>query len=49
MEGVWGSNPHSSTISADLLGDIREGLAELSTDPAQVLSKDEALRLVRGR
>jgi antitoxin YefM len=35
--------------SADLLGDIREGLAELSTGGAQVLSKDEALRLIPGQ
>jgi len=35
--------------SADLLGDIREGLAELSVGRAQVLSKDEALRLIPGR
>ena len=35
--------------SADLLGDIREGLADLSVGRAQVLSKDEALRLIPGR
>lgn len=31
--------------SAALLADVRESLAELAEGPAQVLSKDEALRL----
>jgi len=31
-----------------LLADIREALAELATGDAQVLSKDEALRLISG-
>ena len=35
--------------SAALLSDIRESLAELSTGPASVLSKDDALRLASGR
>jgi prevent-host-death family protein len=35
--------------SEALLADIREALAELATGGAQVLSKDEALRLNRGR
>jgi antitoxin YefM len=35
--------------SEALLADIREALAELATGSAQVLSKDEALRLNRGR
>jgi antitoxin YefM len=35
--------------SEDLLGDIREGLAEIGATGAQVLSKDEALRLIPGR
>jgi antitoxin YefM len=32
-----------------LLADIREALAELATGDAQVLTKDEALRLITGR
>ncbi len=32
--------------SAALLADIREGLSELATGEAPVLSKDEALRLI---
>jgi antitoxin YefM len=32
-----------------LLADIRESLAELAEADAQVLSKDEALRLIPGR
>jgi hypothetical protein len=35
--------------SAALLADIRESLAELNTSAADVLSKDEALRLIRGQ
>ncbi|HEX9035276.1 MAG TPA: type II toxin-antitoxin system Phd/YefM family antitoxin [Streptosporangiaceae bacterium] len=35
--------------SEDLLADIREGLAEISAGGAQVLSKDEAFRLIAGR
>ncbi|MGO9082426.1 MAG: type II toxin-antitoxin system Phd/YefM family antitoxin [Streptosporangiaceae bacterium] len=35
--------------SAALLSDIREGLAELGTADAAVLSKEEALRLISGR
>ena len=35
--------------SEDLLADIRDGLAELSTGGGQALSKDEALRLIPGR
>ncbi|HEY6275836.1 MAG TPA: type II toxin-antitoxin system Phd/YefM family antitoxin [Streptosporangiaceae bacterium] len=35
--------------SEGLLADIREALAGLATGDAQVLSKDEALRLNRGR
>jgi prevent-host-death family protein len=35
--------------SEALLADIREALAELATADARVLSKDEALRLNRGR
>jgi len=35
--------------SDDLLADIREGLAEIATTGAQVLSKDEALRLIPDR
>jgi antitoxin YefM len=35
--------------SAALLSDIRESLAELSTGPATVLSKHDALRLASGR
>lgn len=35
--------------SADVLGDIREALAEIETAAATVLGKDEALRLIRGR
>jgi antitoxin YefM len=34
--------------SESLLADIRESLAELETGPATALSKDEALRLIRG-
>ncbi|MGI9008695.1 MAG: type II toxin-antitoxin system Phd/YefM family antitoxin [Streptosporangiaceae bacterium] len=34
---------------ADLLRDIRQGLDELGTPSAQVLTKDEALRLTSGR
>ena len=35
--------------SADLLADIREGLADISVGGGQVLGKDEALRLVQHR
>jgi prevent-host-death family protein len=35
--------------SEALLADIREALAELATTEAPVLSKDQALRLVRGQ
>jgi antitoxin YefM len=35
--------------SAARLSDIRESLAELSTGPAAVLSKDDAMRLASGR
>jgi len=31
-----------------LLADIREALAELATEQARVLTKDEALRLISG-
>ena len=35
--------------SEALLADIREALAELATADAPVLSKDQALRLIRGQ
>jgi antitoxin YefM len=35
--------------SEDLLADIREGLADLGAGGEQVLTKDEALRLMPGR
>jgi antitoxin YefM len=35
--------------SATLLADIRESLAELGTADADVLSKDDALRLISGQ
>ena len=35
--------------NAALLGDIREGLTELGTADAPVLSKDDALRLISGQ
>ena len=35
--------------SAALLGDIREGLAELGTVGAPVLTRDDALRLISGQ
>ena len=35
--------------SEDLLADIREGLAEISVGGAEVLTKDQALRLIPGR
>ena len=35
--------------SEELLADIREGLADLAGGGGQVLSKDEALRLIPGR
>jgi antitoxin YefM len=35
--------------SEDLLSDIREGLAEISVGGADVLGKDDALRLIPGR
>ena len=35
--------------SEDLLADIRDGLAELGAGGGQLLTKDEVLRLTRGR
>ena len=35
--------------SAALLADIRESLTELTSGDAEVLSKDQALRLIRGQ
>jgi antitoxin YefM len=35
--------------SEDLLADIREGVADLAAAGGQVLTKDEALRLIPGR
>jgi prevent-host-death family protein len=35
--------------SGTLLADIRESLTELTSARAEVLSKDQALRLIRGR
>jgi antitoxin YefM len=35
--------------SEDLLSDIREGLAEISGGGAEILSKNEATRLIPGR
>ena len=35
--------------SAALLADIRDSLTELTTSSAEVLSKDQALRLIRGQ
>ncbi len=35
--------------SEELLADIREGLADLAAGGGQVLTKDEALRLIPGR
>jgi prevent-host-death family protein len=35
--------------SEDLLGDIRDGLAELGAGGGRVLTKAEALRLIAGR
>lgn len=35
--------------SEDLLADIREGLAEISEGAAEVLTKDQALRLISDR
>jgi prevent-host-death family protein len=35
--------------SEGLLADIRDGLAELGAGGGQVLTKDEVLRLIRGR
>ena len=36
-------------VSENLLADVREGLAEIRAGKAQVLGKDEALRLIPGR
>jgi antitoxin YefM len=35
--------------SEDLLADIREGLADISEGGAEVLTKDQALRLIPGQ
>lgn len=35
--------------SATLLADIRDSLTELASSSAEVLSKDQALRLIRGQ
>jgi len=35
--------------SEDLLADIRDGLTELGAGGGQLLTKDEVLRLIRGR
>jgi antitoxin YefM len=35
--------------SAALLADIRDSLTELTSSSAEVLSKDQALRLIRGQ